>query len=676
LTGLKKTVSLVTVLLASLLAVSLVATFLMASAATSSSVSTDWWGSFRHDPARTGYSTSAAPDTNKTAWNYPTDSAVRSSPTVSNGVLYVGSFGGNVYALDAATGKQLWNYTTGGQVWSSATVANGIIYIGSNDWILYALDASSGNKIWSFNTGGGVFSSPVVVSGVVYFGSTNDNVYALNAQTGATIWNYTTGNQVRSSPAVVDGVVYIASEDGYLYALDAATGTKTWSALTSPGDSFTCSSPAVANGEVYVGAHDGNVYAFDIVNGAQKWSFQTGNIVESSPSIIDNVVYVGSDSGYLYALDAATGSVNWSFNSGAAIYSSPAVASGKVYVGSWNGEIYALDASTGNNAWNYLTGGSIFASPAIANGVIYIGSYDSKVYAFGNYNAASNTPTPSPSSSSQPSANSDLLQQAWVPKPANAVVSVGISAFAIGAVSILFASASNPLGSLGGKIGEKTKDLIPDNIKKWLEDVVSSKRKLHADEKAGSLFKPTKPEAIAYITSIIILSIAFSYVKVNFLSQIWALLPVFFATSILVGFVQKFFSIAFMRSRGVWSEHKIWPFGLILFLFTTFAFKVPFSSPTRNVHQSTKFTQKLGAIVSASEILISLAFAGIFFLILTEGYVAIGGAGLAMCVIGSFFGTFPVAPMSGKDIFDHSKRLWAGLFSFTLIIFIAWILMI
>jgi hypothetical protein len=125
----------------------------------------------------------------------------------------------------------------------------------------------------------------------------------------------------------------------------------------------------------------------------------------------------------------------------------------------------------------------------------------------------------------------------------------------------------------------------------------------------------------------------------------------------------------------VWSEHKIWPFGLVLFLFTTFAFRVPFSSPTRNVNQSKKFTEHLGALVAASEILISLAFGGLFFLLLSAGYVAIGGAGLDMCIIGSFFGTFPLAPMSGKEVFKHSKRLWAGLFVATLIIFCAWLLL-
>jgi len=130
-----------------------------------------------------------------------------------------------------------------------------------------------------------------------------------------------------------------------------------------------------------------------------------------------------------------------------------------------------------------------------------------------------------------------------------------------------------------------------------------------------------------------------------------------------------------MRSKGVWSEYTIWPLGLVLFLSTTLAFRVPFSSPTRSLH-SKKFTERLGAVSSAAEILISIAFAGLFFILLKIGFVAVGDAGLSMCVIGSFFGTFPISPLSGKDIFSYSKRLWAALFITTLVIFVAWLLIL
>jgi len=64
---------------------------------------------------------------------------VVSSPTVANGIAYVGSDDGNVYALDATTGMKVWNYTTFGPVWSSPTVVNDIVYVGGDDHNVYAL---------------------------------------------------------------------------------------------------------------------------------------------------------------------------------------------------------------------------------------------------------------------------------------------------------------------------------------------------------------------------------------------------------------------------------------------------------------------------------------------------------------------------------------------------------
>jgi hypothetical protein len=103
---------------------------------------------------------------------------------------------------------------------------------------------------------------------------------------------------------------------------------------------------------------------------------------------------------------------------------------------------------------------------------------------------------------------------------------------------------------------------------------------------------------------------------------------------------------------------------------------MPFSSPTRQVHCGPKFTKRLGAILSSTSILISLAFAGIFGLLLLGGLTVIGSTGLAMCIIGAFFDTFPIAPLSGKEILDHSKTLWIILFFISLALYASWLLLI
>ena len=148
------------------------------------------------------------------------------------------------------TPVSLWNYTTGDYVDSSPAVVNGVVYVGSDDGIVYALSAATGAKLWNYTAGyyDYVDSSPAVVGGVVYVGSDDGNVYALNAANGVKLWNYTVGSAVDSSPAVVNGVVYIGSEVSTSFVRHLslvtftlwriATGAELWNYPTNGGVVF------------------------------------------------------------------------------------------------------------------------------------------------------------------------------------------------------------------------------------------------------------------------------------------------------------------------------------------------------------------------------------------------------------------------------------------------------
>jgi outer membrane protein assembly factor BamB len=60
---------------------------------------------------------------------------------VANGVVYVGSDNASVYAFDAGTGKQLWSAATGNYVVSSPTATNGMLFVGSDKLYGFALPA-------------------------------------------------------------------------------------------------------------------------------------------------------------------------------------------------------------------------------------------------------------------------------------------------------------------------------------------------------------------------------------------------------------------------------------------------------------------------------------------------------------------------------------------------------
>ena len=182
----------------------------------------------------------------------------------------VGNPADTVTAFDATTGKTIWQYdvpvpTPDADPGSGVTIANGLVYIDSKNGSVYALNESSGTLNWTavINTQsiGDVSTQAVSVNGMLYVGSLDNNLYAFNATTGVLKWKTPTGGGIDSSPAVANGIVYVASFDGSIYAMDATTGTTLWSYATG---SLSFSSPIMANGWLYCGSTNGNLYAFHL----------------------------------------------------------------------------------------------------------------------------------------------------------------------------------------------------------------------------------------------------------------------------------------------------------------------------------------------------------------------------------------------------------------------------
>ena len=341
-------------------------------------------------------------------WNYSLDNAVY-SPAVSNGVVYVGTSGSNIYALNAENGSQVWNYSANQEAYTSPTiaVADGAVYVGGFNNV-FAINAKNGAQLWNDNYGEDAryFNSPVVVNSVVYSGAQEGGFSSFNAKNGHQIWGYPYDNQsasiiyVTSSAAVANDNVYFAESD-QIYALNAATGAKLWN--YSIGGDFG-STPAVANGIVYVctAAYNvGNVYALNATDGTKIWSYTTDASISSSPSVANGIVYTSSYIGTVYALNATSGVKLWNSttsSSGGSGDLSPIVVGNTLYIGSSNGNVYAFNTQSGSKLWNFTVGNSSLSTPAIDNGVLYIGSANGNVYGLRVSSPSPSTPTPSPSS--------------------------------------------------------------------------------------------------------------------------------------------------------------------------------------------------------------------------------------------------------------------------------------
>jgi eukaryotic-like serine/threonine-protein kinase len=311
-------------------------------------------------------------------WSFKCEDEVRSSPCISNGMLFVGCYDTNLYALDAGRGEFRWKFATEGGISSSPTVWQDMVIVGSEDGAVYSLEVRRGNLRWTFRTAKAVRSSPRVEDRVVFVGSDDQHFYALDGLRGTMIWKHRSWMPIRSSACVANGSVFIGGNDGHVYCFDIRNGGLRWKQKTQQS---VVSSPAFGEGLIFVGSMDNSIYALDSEGGWPAWRYRTNHYVNSSPCVVGTRVFVGGVDGMMYAMEAKNGRVSWKYDTGSQITSSPRSEGGRIYFGAVDGFIYCLDAGTGELIWKFQANGPIVSSAAIQEGVVYIGSMDHQVYA-------------------------------------------------------------------------------------------------------------------------------------------------------------------------------------------------------------------------------------------------------------------------------------------------------
>ena len=194
-------------------------------------------------------------------WRYPSDGEldVQSPPAVFDGTVFVG-VEGSLHAIDLLTGSGGVCHLIGAAVRATPVVADGIVYVGSEDTNVWAVEASNCSLAPQPNylIGTPVVFSPAVDANNIYVSSQNRIVALTLANEFAWDAPFEADGPIFSSPSSVAGTVYFGSDDGHAYALDAATGELNWKFRTN---GLVRSTPAPADGAVYVGSTGNTFYA-------------------------------------------------------------------------------------------------------------------------------------------------------------------------------------------------------------------------------------------------------------------------------------------------------------------------------------------------------------------------------------------------------------------------------
>lgn len=375
----------------------------LASIASPSPNTGDDWPSYLHDAERTGGNsaerslTVANVSSLVPVWEFHTGGLIAASPVVSKGVLYVGSWDGYEYALNATSGTLLWRtflnqtftsncpYHRG--VTSTPSVSGSTLYLGGGDAYWYALNASTGAVEWrlfvgntSVGSGHYNWASPLLYAGNAYIGVASDcdtplvqgGLLQANLSSHAVVHQFNTstarlhGASVWGSPSVDPrtNAVYFATGNGgfdgdSVLAVNATTlalkGNWTVPASQQISDGDFGSTPTVfttAAGHAMIGvaSKNGIFYAFDDAN------------VSAGPRWEDQVAVGGASP------EAGQGSISPAAFDGTRLF----VAGGQTRIGgiAYPGSVRAIDSATGRYLWEHGAPGAVLGGLATANGFV------------------------------------------------------------------------------------------------------------------------------------------------------------------------------------------------------------------------------------------------------------------------------------------------------------------
>lgn len=342
------------------------------------------WPLFRGTPQCTGFTTGTMTDHLDLVWEFKVENgAFESTPTVVDGVVYIGDLDDRVFALDLTSGKRLWEFKADIGFYAAPAVKDGRVFVGNLDGFFYCLNADSGELIWQFEAGATIDGGANFYQDNVIFGSQDAHLYCLNRESGELVWKHEIDDQIRCSPTVVDNRAFVAGCDGVLHMVDLDNGKSLGGVVI---DSPTGVTPAATDQFAFFGTEQVGFYCVDWKAEKISWNYQDPlgpASTRSNPAVTAGHVVFGARNRKVISLEPKTGKVNWQFEARGPIDSSPVIANDRVFVGADDRRMYILDLSNGEKIAERELNGKIIGSPALSNGKLIVATNRGVVYCLG-----------------------------------------------------------------------------------------------------------------------------------------------------------------------------------------------------------------------------------------------------------------------------------------------------
>ena len=173
-----------------------------------------------------GYVTALMPEDGNELWQARLSAPVYATPTAQNGIVYVPTTRGRLFALDTVTGAVVWDVALSDTTVRFAPPAadESLVIAGGSDGILRAWNAATGSLIWSFEATDALVAKPLLTSGMAYIGSMGGMLYAVRQEDGGLVQEIELRGRVKSSIALESGGIIVLTEPRYVVKLGPRNG--------------------------------------------------------------------------------------------------------------------------------------------------------------------------------------------------------------------------------------------------------------------------------------------------------------------------------------------------------------------------------------------------------------------------------------------------------------------
>jgi outer membrane protein assembly factor BamB len=337
------------------------------------------WTQFRHNAGNND----VVRGTLSTSWQVRTNGSFSSSPSVVNGVVYIGNNKGELYAIDAATGRVRWIYRAKSPLMTNPLVIDGTVIVGEGNQISY------------------------VAAGDTKVGTSENAVIAVDADTGAERWHVALAGTGMPTPALIDGVLVEHDGSGDVTGIDAKTGSVRYRVRVAGAASMVSMLPAGGSRFVTASVSPNSVWEIDGSNGHVVWEHPFDDAVSGlsdCPPASDGArifcdyavplpgvarAHVGAPAvERLYALNERSGKLAWDVQLAVGMLPQwneaaiPLVYRRGLYVGSsMSPQIASIDASSGRKLWQRDVRGVVKGGMSAKDDVLYFGDFAGYLWA-------------------------------------------------------------------------------------------------------------------------------------------------------------------------------------------------------------------------------------------------------------------------------------------------------